>query len=297
VAEQLSMDNILSGEDPEPKAPEAPAPETKDPVEKQQAERNEVKVDQAQSRKKAWQDKEQEAQGRVRDPGTGQYVQKAKTAEPEVKADPAEPKAEPAKPAAAPQQEFTAKERAFLQAAQEERGKRQELERRLAALEGNKPAEEKKGFWDDPEAALEKHRQEIRTEAMNARLQTAEFIARQRHPDFDEKLAKFSELVEKTPGLFQKMLASPDPAEYAFGIGKGHLDIEQAGGMQALLEKKEKETAARVRAEVAVELREKAEALAKERAALPPSLSEARSTGPNKHVWGGPTSMNDILKG
>lgn len=289
---QMDMNDILGDKDPEPREPQAPAEPPSGEVPPAEAR------DRLQSRKVAWRDKEQEAQGRVRDPETGQFSAKPPAEpKPEVKAEPAAPKQEPAKPAPTPQQEFTAREKAFLQATQDERNKRQELEKRLAALEGaGKPTEPAKGFWDDPEAALEKHRQEIRTEAMNARLQTAEFIARQRHPDFDEKIAKFREKVEQTPGLVQQWLASPDPAEYAYNVGKSHLDIEAAGGIPALLEKKEKETAARVRAEVAAELKEKAEALAKERAALPPSLSEARSTGPNKHVWGGPTSMTDILK-
>lgn len=310
MAEQLSMDDILDDKKPaEPAAP-APAPEKaaepalESPKLDDKPPPEAPKVERPLSRKKQWQDREQDAQGRVRDPDTGQYVakeeKKAETAP--TKEPPAEPaKPEPAKPAvAAPQQEFTDKEKAFQRAMLEERGKRQELERRLAAIEAAKgaaPAEAPKTFWDDPEAALAKHRAEIRTEATNARLQTSEFIARQKHQDFDEKVATFEKILQQTPGLAQQWLASPDPAEFAFTTGKNHLELEQAGSIDQLRAKIEKETEARVRLKLEAELKEKAEVLARERAALPPSLSDARSTGANKHVWGGVPSMDDILKG
>lgn len=298
----ISMDDILSDKKPAaPEAPTAPAPEKAvEPAAAPEA----PKVERPLSRKKQWQDREQDAQGRVRDPDTGQYVAKEekKAEEAPAKEPPAEPaKAETAKPAvAAPQQEFTDKEKAFQRAMMEERGKRQELERRLAAVEAAKgPAstEAPKTFWDDPEAALAKHRAEIRTEATNARLQTSEFIARQKHQDFDEKVATFEKILQQTPGLAQQWLASPDPAEFAYTTGKNHLELEQAGSIDQLRAKIEKETEARVRLKLEAELKEKAEVLARERAALPPSLSDARSTGENKHVWGGVPSMEDILKG
>lgn len=300
MAEQMSLGDILSDEKPAPAAPapaaEAPAPDrvveastdgvTKpDPVEK------------VISRKQAARDKEQLAQGRIRDPETGQYLPKEAPKE-EAKATPAPaaPVAEPPKPAAAPQQEFTEKEKAFLRAAQEERGKRQELERRMAEMQAKVPQEPAKTFWDDPEAALAKHTAEVRQEATNARLQMAEFNSRQKHPDFDEKVAVFATLLQQTPGLTQQWLASNDPAEFAYTLGKNHKELQEVGGIEAMRAKIERDTTARVRAEVEAELRAKADALAKDRAALPPSLSEARAVGGgNKPVWSGPTSLDNIL--
>lgn len=301
VNEQMSLGDILSEEKPAP-APE-PAPEAapaepvvaevKDPVEKQQAERNV-------SRKQAMRDKEQDAQGRVRDPETGQYLPKGepKPVELEKPAEPAKAEAKPAEPAkpAAPQQEFTEKEKAFLRAAQEERQKRQQLEARLKEMEATKAQEPPKTFWDDPEAALAKHTAEVRQEATNARLAMAEFNARQRHPDFQEKVDVFSQLAQQTPGLVQQWLASPDPAEFAYKMGKNHKDLQDVGGMEQMRAKIERETTARVRAEVEAELKAKAEALAKDRAAIPPSLSDARAVGAaHKPVWSGPTPLDSIL--
>lgn len=287
MAEQTSFNDILAD-----KPAETPVQvETKEaPVEIKE----ETKVERPLSKKQVHRDKEQLAQGRVRDPETGQYAQKVET----VQETPKEaPKKEEVKP---PAQEFTEKEKAFLKAAQEERGKRQELERRLALLEAEKtPKPEEKPFFDDPEGALKKQKDEIsrqlaqlRSEIATSRLNTAEAMFRRNHPDFDEKVAVFGDLLSKTPGLHQKWMEALDPAEFAYETGKANLELKEAGGIKELRAKIEKET----RLAIEAELKEKAATLAKERAALPPSLSDAPSKGANRTVWPGPTSMTDILK-
>lgn len=307
MAEQITMDSILGDDKPAPKEPAAKeeihipvlGEELPDAAAKEVADTERKEA--YKSKRQQARDKESIAQGKVRDPDTGQYVSpkpEAAAAAPAAATKAEVPAvAEPAKPAA-PQQEFTEKEKAFLRAAQEERGKRQELERRLAAMEASKPAEPVKTFWDDPEAALKAHEDRIKAEGNNARLNMAEFSARQRHTDFDEKIAVFSTLIQQTPGLHQQWLASPDPAEFAYALGKNHKELQEVGGIEQLRAKIQAETTTRVRAEVEAELKAKADKLAQDRAALPPSLSDARSTGgANKPVWGGPESMEEILKG
>lgn len=212
------------------------------------------------------------------------------------------PSAAPAAPQPPAQPEMTEKEKAFLRAAQEERGKRQALEQELAKLrqpaQPAAPAEKPKAFWDDPEGALTRHREEIRAETTNTRLNTAELIARSRYPDFDEKVAEFAQLVQSTPGLAQQWIAAPDPAQFAYTTGKNHLLLKQAGSLDALTEKVRTETEATVRAKVEAEYKAKAEALEKERASLPPSLSDTRggAGAGGKPAWNGPTPLADILK-
>ena len=309
--EQMSLEGILGDEKPAPRETpvttvEKPLPEipvlgdkpiaepVNDPVEKQQAERNK-------SSRQAHRDREQAAQGRVRDPETGQFLAKdAAPAEQEAK-----PAATPApiakveeKPAvpAAPQQELTEKEKAFLKAAHEERGKRQELERRLAAIEAAKPKEPEKEFWDDPVEAIAKQRREFQEQLTAMRLGTSEQIARSRYPDFNEKVAKFSELAMATPGLAQQMLSHPDPATFAYNTAKNHMELQAAGGMEQMRANMKREITAHVRAELEAELKAKAEALEKARAAIPESLSAARATGPaNRPIWSGPTPLDSIL--
>jgi hypothetical protein len=193
---------------------------------------------------------------------------------------------------------MTEKEKAFLRAAQEERQKRQALEAELARLrQPQGQPEQPKAFWDDPEGALKRHQEEVRAETTNARLNTAEIIARSRHPDFDEKVAEFAELVKSTPGLAQQWLAAPDPAEFAYVTGKNHLMLKNVGSLDALTEKVRKETEAKVRTQVEAEFKAKAEALAKEREALPPSLNDTRGgAGTSRPIYNGPTPLADILK-
>ena len=288
--EQMSLEGILGNEEPAQREAPAVAAETevKAPVEKQ-----EVSEEKFVSRKVAMRDKEQLAQGRVRDPETGQYTKIEE--KPAVVETPKETPVE-AKPAA-PQQEFTDKEKAFLRAAQEERGKRQELERQLAALNAAKAAEPPKQFWDDPEGAIKAQQEQMRQIAVETRVQTAEMISRQAHPDFDEKLAVFGQIVQSAPHIAAQAMQQSNPAEFAYQIAKNHMQIQEAGNIDQLRAKIEKETEARVRAQIEGELKAKAEALAKERAAIPPSISDARSTGgANRTVWNGPTSLDDILK-
>ena len=83
---------------------------------------------------------------------------------------------------------------------------------------------------------------------------------------------------------------------FAYNMGKNHLELRQVGNLDAMREKIVKETEARVRAEVEAQFKAKQEELETQRAALPPSLSDVRSTGANRRVWGGPTALDDILK-
>lgn len=288
MAEQLSMTDILSDEKPVEVTPEPAKEPVVEPAAKEPVER-------PVSLKQVHRDKEQDAQGRVRDPETGQYATKEVKVEEKVEVK-VEPKVE-VKPVVAPQQEFTEKEKAFLKAAQEERTKRQHLENRLKEMEAKLPKEPDKTFWDDPEAALKRQKDEIHQAIVGSRLQTSEAIARGRHKDFDQKIATFTELAQTTPGLAQQMMADPDPAEFVYRTATNHQALKEAGGMDAMRKKIEDETRIKVRAELEKELADKAEALAKERAALPGSLSEVTSKGVNRPTWSGVPSMAEILKG
>lgn len=311
-----TLDEILSDKEPAKVEKEAPPPEPKEkpapeiPVFSETKAEPEPKVERVQSSKKQWEDKEQGAKGRVRDPATGQFLPKPEAelapkeeVKPEAKV---EAKSEQ-KQEQKQQEELTAKEKAYLRAAQDERGKRQALERQIAEAKGKEP---EKKFWDDPEAALAstradvaKTKQEMENLGVSIRLNTAETIARSRHPDFDEKVAVFTEITGGITDLAQQAafinqwMSAPDPAEYAYKVGKNHMELKQAGNLDQLRANIEKETEAKVRAKIETELKEKEERLRKERDALPGSISEARGTGGSRApVWGGPTPLDDILK-
>jgi len=237
-------------------------------------------VEKPQSRRKAHQEKEQ----RARDEG-GRFAKEEAKEEPKV-----EVKEEPK-----PQQEMSEKERGFLAAMQEERRKRQELERRVAELSNvQRPQEEKKTFWDDPEGHLTKFQQQILQQQMAGKLQTSEAIARSRYKDFDESVQVFAEVLQSTPGLHAQWLQSPDPAEFAYRLGKHTREVRDAGSIDALREKIAKEE----RLKLEAEFKKKNEELERQRQELTPSLSDVRGAARGtKPVFTGPTPLEAILSG
>jgi hypothetical protein len=275
----MEMSEILSDKEPEKvEAPVAPSePEVKaEPVEEA-----------PQSKRKAHQAREWAEQGR--DPETGQFVPKEeKKEEPKVEAK-VETKPEPKK------EEFTEKERAFLKGLEEERRKRQELERKLAEIEKKTPQEKKeeKTFWDDPEGHFKSFEQRMAQRETAIALNVSEKIARSKYTDFDEKVGEFAESLKNTPGLHAQWLSSPDPAEFAYRHGQRVKEMREVGDLDKYREKIEKET----RAKLEAEFRAKQEEFEKQKSSLPPSLSDVKgAVKQHQPVFKGPTPLEDIFK-
>ncbi len=270
MAEQMQLSDILSGKEPEQPKEEVAVPA------KEEA---------------------KEASNETARRPDGTFA--PKEAEPTVKAEPkAEPKPEPAKP---PQQDLTEKERAFLSAAQQERNKRQELERQIAELkqqrqqpDPNAPAP--KQFFDAPEEHLKTFEGNIQNFVIRTKLDTCEAIAKTRYPDFEEKARAFGEVLKQMPALQQNWLASADPAEYAYRVGKDAIDRyqwQQAGGADGMKKKLEAE----FRAKWESEQKAKDDERQKAAAALPNSLSSVSGKGTTSApTWGGPTPLDNVLK-
>lgn len=267
---------------PEPAEPSEPAAEPTEPG--------------VQSKRTRHREKEYAAQGRGPD---GRFAPKEPEAE--IKPEPHVKTATPATatptiatptPATPEVEEYTPREKAFLRAAHQEREKRQELERRLA-----QPTEPAKTFWDDPEAWKAKFQQETQQAVVNTRLNTSESIARSRYQDFDANIAAFAEIAQTTPGMTERMLQAPDPAEFAYQTGKRHLQVKQYGSIEQWQAGEKARIEAEVRAKVEAEYKAKAEADQKAREALPGSLSG--TTGARQHAvaWSGPTPLDSILDG
>ena len=273
MAEQTSLDKIL-----DEKPVETP------PVEKTISNRQE------------WRDKEQDAQGKVRDPSTGQYAPK-EVKEAPVESPKAEVKVETPKEPTKPLDEYSPREKAAFAKAADETRKRQALERQLEELKKDPP----KPFFEDPDGALARQKKELEDKInysiLSTKIQTSESIARSRYPDYDEKFNIFNELVITSPHLAEQAFQAPDPAEFAYKTAKTHKDLQDAGGVDKLKEKMEADLRTKIRAEIEAELKTRKEALEKERESLPGSLSDTPSKGVNRPVWGGPTSLDSILKG
>ena len=263
------------------KEPEAPA-----------AEATPVEVEKTVSSRKAHQDREDEARGR--DPETGKFTPKEEPkvevkVEPKVEAKP-EPKRE----------EFTDKEKAFLRGLEEERRKRQDLERQLNEIRSAKQEkpEDKKSFWDDPEGHLKSFEQgleqKLTQREVATKLQTSEVIARSRYTDFDEKVEIFASLMRETPALHSQMVSASDPAEFVYRTAARTKMLQEAGSIDELRSKIEKET----RAKLEAEFKAKQDDLDKQRSALTGSLSDVKGASTQQRpVFSGPTPLGDILKG
>ena len=206
---------------------------------------------------------------------------------------------------------MTPKEKAFYTKSKDERQKRQESERENAALKARleqierqsqqtqpKTEEAKKDFWEDPEAALNRHNSDIARQRedmqrMNiaTKLEVSEMLVKRDHPDYVEKLQVFQDLLKTNPQLMNQVLSAPVPAEFVYKFAKNHMEISQAGSLDNLRAKMEAE----IRAKVEAELRLKDENKQKVLSSLPNSLTTERSTGGGTQAWSGPPPLDDIL--
>ena len=271
--ENTPLDEILKEEKPETEVTET--------VETQA----EVVEEKPKSRRKEHLAREYEAQGR--DPDTGQFVPKEEEKKEEKHEVKAEVKEQPKKG------EFTDKEKAFLRGLEEERRKRQDLERRLAEVTKPQAESEKKTFWDDPEGHFKSFEQRMAQMGQALSLQVSEKIARSKYNDFEEKISEFADSLKNTPGLHAQWLASPDPGEFAYRHGERVKEMREVGSLDNYKKKIEQE----LRTKLEAEYKQKQEEVSQQRRELPGSLSDVRGAAKqNVPVWKGPTPFEDILK-
>lgn len=302
MAEQMTLYDVLSDKP----VPRETSQEAVVQVETKETPETPV-VERPLSKKAIHRDKEQLAQGRVRDPETGQFApveKKEEVKEAEVKPEAktevkTEVKTEAKQEEKPLRQEMTDKEKALLKMGEEERRKRQELEREIAQMRSQSPKVEgeKKTFWDAPEETLAKFKEEVFGALHQTRLTTSDNLGRSRHQDYDEKVEIFKELCQQTPHLWQQAVNAPDPGEFAYKTGKSHKELQDAGDIDSFKEKIEKETRVRVETEMREKLKKEEESRKKEQEALPGSLSKVTGVGNSRPAWGGPPTLEDILKG
>ena len=275
-----SMTDILSE-----KEPEKPVEEVKTESEVPQ---EPVEVERVQSRRKQHMAKEYEAQGR--DPETGQFIPK----EPEVKEE-VKPEVKAEVKPEVKKEELTDKERGFLRGLEEERRKRQELERRIAEMQTKQPEGEKKTFWDDPEGHFKTFEQRLAQRETALSLKVSETIARSKYTDFDGAIEVFADILKTPagPGVHAQFLAAQDPAEFAYRLGKQTKELREVGSVEAMREKIAKEE----RIKLEAEFKKKQADLVKQREELTPTLSDVKGASKqHEPVFRGPTPFADILK-
>lgn len=156
-----------------------------------------------------------------------------------------------------------------------ERQKRQAAE---FALQQNQVPEEKKEFWDDPEARLEAMANDLRAESQRNLLNLSESHAKARYEDYQDKYDVFKNMATENPSLINQMLSQPDPAEWAYRQAEKQAFAQEIGEDPTAYRAK---IEAEIRAEVEKEFNNKVAEKVNKVSGLPPaagSLTNKRAT-------------------
>lgn len=158
----------------------------------------------------------------------------------------------------------------------DEKRKRQELEKRLEALEkGGNQQEQAKGpdLFENPEEYLQNRELKLKAEISREMLMESK-------PDYVEKETLFIALAKEDPSLVVKLRNAPNPAKFAYETATKHKALEEIGDPVAYREK--------VKAELIAEL-------SKSSPKKKPSLANTTSVGGGMSSSAGDQSLEDIL--
>ena len=181
-----------------------------------------------------------------------------------------------------------------------ERVKRQELERKLADLEKQKP---KTSVLEDEDKAFTERVSEL-TRPLQERFFKLSVKAARNAPgreDYEEVAAAFTEAAESDPQLWVGFRSSDDPGEYVYNIGKQVKELGDVGGdILKYGEKKRSEGLAQaetLKNEIKA-LKAEIETLktSKERQdKIPQSLNGEQSAAGRSGNFSGPTPLKNLL--
>jgi hypothetical protein len=181
-----------------------------------------------------------------------------------------------------------------VSAIQDERRKRQELERRVADYEAklqqlSNPPQPAPDMFENPEGWQSHFGNDIRQQAaqeasLNATLNTSEMLARDKFDDFEDMKASFLELAKDNPTLAQQALSDPHPWRKAYQIAKTHTTMQQVGATDV------DSLRAQIRAELEAELK------AQPAVDIPQTLATAQSGRTAVPPPNAPPSLQDLLR-
>lgn len=140
-----------------------------------------------------------------------------------------------AAPPAAPVEQPRAEKTVPLKAVEDERRKRQELERKVAEYEAmfqqqkQQPPAEPPNWELEPSQAAQAMQAQIQTRLYQQAVYTSERILRQQHPDYDDAATVFAEVARNDPALAAEVFQHPFPAEFAYQHGKRLMLLREIG--------------------------------------------------------------------
>lgn len=196
-----------------------------------------------------------------------------------------------------------------LKAVEDERRKRQELEKRIAEFEARFAAQQKPqepvqpADWDlDPRGAASQWMAEMNRRTFTMAVEMSERVLKEKHSDYEEVRNVFAEAAKADPRLAVELVNHPFPAEFAYQQGKRLRMLQEIGDDPESYK-------ARLREELLAELRSQGAApqapaqAPRQSAPVPKSLARAPSaTQPTRDQRGrfapsddGPTPLEDII--
>jgi hypothetical protein len=110
------------------------------------------------------------------------------------------------------------------EALQDERRKRQEVEKRLREIEARmqqaQQPQEQPNWYADPEAAARQMHQMIERSNFETKVALSEAILMERHEDYAQMRDLFADEAAEDPHLAAQLIKSPNPAKFAYDMGK-----------------------------------------------------------------------------
>ncbi len=183
-----------------------------------------------------------------------------------------------------------------VKAMQEERKKRQELERQLAQLrqQQQKPPPD---VIQDPEGFRQHIQSDLRSQLENERVNMSAAWAKRQYQDYESVMETWFQLTADNPVLYAQATKQDLPADWAYQHAKRHLLLQEIGDPTQYRQKLESELEAKLREKFEAEYAAKAP---RAPVSVPaPSLANATSSGrlsTAEPAWGGPTPLTKLLR-
>lgn len=184
-----------------------------------------------------------------------------------------------------------------LKAVEDERRKRQELERKLAEYEAKLAQQqqpEPAPDWTlEPEVAAQRLQADFERRAFSLKVEMSERMVRQQHADYEEVRDAFAQAAQADPRLAQALVNHPFPAEFAYQQGKRIKMLMEIGDdPEAYIER-------RIAERLGQSQQPAAQAPKPQSAPVPKSLARTANTQPRdnrgRFADDGPTPLEDIL--
>jgi hypothetical protein len=123
-----------------------------------------------------------------------------------------------------------------VKVAQDERRKRQELEKKLKEYEErlNQPQhpqqqQQPPDWYTSPEQAAQVLQETMQQQLFQRSVAMSEALMRQQHPDYDEISTVFADRARNDPHLLQQLYNHPFPAQFAYQVGQQIRLMEEIG--------------------------------------------------------------------